>query len=201
MRDLALFDFDGTITTSDTFTPFVMRAVPRGRLAWGTALLSPLILGYKLGLVSATRMRQSIVRVGFRGRRADAVRELGAGYAATHLGGVVRAHALERIVWHQQRGDDIVVVSASLDVYLSGWCRKVGVDLIGTELEERDGILTGRYVEGDCSGDEKARRVRKRYDLDRYRAVYAYGDTPEDEAMLALATRRYFRWRERGAVT
>jgi hypothetical protein len=29
--DLALFDFDGTITTGDTFTPFLRFAIPRRR--------------------------------------------------------------------------------------------------------------------------------------------------------------------------
>jgi phosphoserine phosphatase len=90
----------------------------------------------------------------------------------------------------------VVVVSASLDVYLSEWCKEVGVELICTELEARGGILTGRYRHGDCTGKEKARRVRERYDVRAYEVVYAYGDTKEDEAMLALAQRRFFRWRE-----
>jgi phosphoserine phosphatase len=37
--------------------------------------------------------------------------------------------------------------------------------------------------------------------LKEYAEIYAYGDTPEDEAMLALATRRYYRWRERPRAT
>ena len=33
-------------------------------------------------------------------------------------------------------------------------------------------------------------------DLSRYTQVYAYGDTSEDREMLALAHRKYFRWRD-----
>lgn len=47
-----------------------------------------------------------------------------------------------------------------------------------------------------CSGAEKATRIRQRYDLRRYREIFAYGDTVDDRAMLALAGRRYYRWRE-----
>jgi hypothetical protein len=42
--------------------------------------------------------------------------------------------------------------------------------------------------------------VRERYELARYPVIYAYGDTPEDAELLALAHRPYFCWREQRAV-
>ncbi|HYO93083.1 MAG TPA: HAD family hydrolase [Polyangiaceae bacterium] len=196
MGNLALFDFDGTITSSDTFTPFIFHAVAPARIALGKVVLSPIIAAYKLGFLSPSRMRRSIVRFGFRGRVAAEVRAAGIEYSRSRLASVVRAKALERIHWHQAQGDQVVVVSASLDVYLADWCRELGVQWICTELEERNGVLTGRYRQGDCSGQEKARRIRRRYAMDSFAVVYAYGDTAEDEAMLALATQRYYRWSE-----
>src|SRR3982074_1150699 len=71
-----------------------------------------------------------------------------------------RQAALERIEWHTSQGDDVVVVSASLDVYLGPWCEGRGLDYVCTTLEERLGRLTGRCAEGDCSGAEKVRRIR-----------------------------------------
>jgi phosphatidylglycerophosphatase C len=196
MKNLALFDFDGTITSSDTFTPFIVHAVEARRLAVGKVMLSPLVLGYKLGVLPASRMRRSIVRFGFRGRLESEVRKAGLEYSQSRLGRVVRPKALERIRWHQAEGDEVVVVSASLDVYLADWCRELNVALICTELEATEGVLTGRYRGGDCSGQEKPRRILERYDLQSYGVVYAYGDTAEDQAMLDLATRRFYRWRE-----
>jgi len=190
---LALFDFDGTITHADTFTPFMLRAVAPRRLAFGKVALSPLVAAYKLRLLPATRMRRAIVAFGFRGRPSAEVRAQGLEYSRLHLPSVVRPRALARIHWHQAQGDEVVVVSASLDVYLSDWCQRLGVNLICTELEERDGILTGRYRGGDCTGAEKARRVQGRYDLRAFSTIFAYGDTPEDSAMLALADQRHYR--------
>jgi len=57
-------------------------------------------------------------------------------------------------------------------------------------------LLTGRYLGGECTGAEKALRIGRRYDLGQYREIYAYGDTAEDREMLALANRRYYRWKE-----
>jgi phosphatidylglycerophosphatase C len=193
--DLALFDFDGTITARDSFKAFVFQAVEPRRLLHGSLRLSPLILGYYLRLVPATRLRVAIVRTGFRGRAEAEVNELGRRYAQS-LSALVRPRALERISWHNARGDTVVVVSASLEPYLRPWCESLGLELICTELEAKDGVLTGEYVGGDCTGSQKAARVRARYDLSRYREIYAYGDTAEDDALLELASQRCFRWRD-----
>jgi phosphatidylglycerophosphatase C len=193
--NIALFDFDGTVTFKDTFTPFIYFASSRTRIALGTVLLGPMILGYKLGLIAAPRMRAAIARVAFQGRRESEVKDLGGRYSAT-LSALVRPEALERIRWHQANGDVVVVVSASLGAYLSGWCEGHGVELVCTELESKDGVLSGRYAGGDCTGSEKARRVQERHDMTRYAIVYAYGDTKEDRELLSLATKPFFRWKE-----
>jgi HAD superfamily hydrolase (TIGR01490 family) len=195
--NLALFDFDGTITDgTETFPAFLRLSVRRSRKIVGGALLTPLIAGYRMRVVSGRTIREALARVGLRGENAAVVRELGLKYASEVLPGLVRQQALDRIEWHKQRGDAVVVVSAALDVYLSHWCQSLGVDVICTELEEKNGTLTGKYVRGDCSRAEKARRIRERYDLDRYELIYAYGDTEDDREMLGLAHKKYYRWQE-----
>lgn len=193
--DLALFDFDGTITSADSWTPFMRFAVPPRRLAAGQALLLPVVAAYRLGAVSASRGRMIAARVAFQGEPAAAIRRKGVEYASERLPAVVRAEALERIEWHRARRDRIVVVSASLDVYLEPWCEAHGLELICTVLEEREGRLTGRYVQGDCCGAEKARRIRNRYDFSQYGTVFAYGDSGEDREMLECAHRMFYRWK------
>jgi phosphatidylglycerophosphatase C len=194
--NLALFDFDGTITFTDTFTPFLYFAVDPRRIAVGKVVLTPLILGYRLGILSQSAARTRVAAFGFRGRRESDVRQAGSNYARDVLPGVVRPKALARINWHKAQGDVVVVVSGSLDVYLADWCRRLELDLICTELEARDGTLTGRYRQGDCVGKEKSRRIREKYNLQDYPVIYAYGDTTDDHEMLSIADRKYFCWRE-----
>jgi phosphatidylglycerophosphatase C len=192
--NLALFDFDGTITRVDTWTPFLRFTATRPRLIAAGALFSPLMVGYKLGWISARTSRPIVARLAFTGRRAEDVRALGREYARDVLPGVVRPHALERIDWHKRQGDTVAVVSASLDAYVLPWCESVGVAAICTELDERNAVLTGRYAGGECCGPSKVRRIRDRYDLTRYPIIYAYGDTDEDREMLAIAHEPYYRW-------
>ena len=195
-QDLALFDFDGTMTSTDTWTPFMRFAVSPRRLLVGRAVLAPVIVGYRLGAVSASRGRRIATRVAFQGVSAATVRRLGAEYAATVLPRAVRPAALDRIEAHRSRGDDVVIVSAALDVYLGPWCETRGLSCICSTLEERGGCFTGRYVGRDCAGPEKVRRILERYDLSRYRRVHAYGDSGDDREMLELAQTKYYRWQE-----
>jgi phosphatidylglycerophosphatase C len=196
--NLALFDFDGTITTGDTFIPFFRFAVTPSRTMLGGLLISPVLIAHQLRLISTASTRPIMARAGFQGVSAESLRALGRKYAAEVLPSVLDARAVERVHWHTRQGDTVVVVSAGLDVYLGPWCETHGLRLICSELEERHGRITGRYRRGDCSGALKAALVRETFDLNSFETVYAYGDTPEDREMLALADRKYYRWKEIG---
>src|SRR5438034_6194507 len=102
--NLALFDFDGTITEGDTFSAFLRFAVRRRRIMLGAVPLSPVVLLYRLGLISARHARPIVSRIGFQGEPADLVRQVGRRFAADVLPRTVRRHALERIDWHRAQG-------------------------------------------------------------------------------------------------
>ena len=193
---LALFDFDGTITTVETMPVFLRRSIPRHRLVFGWIVLAPLILGYRLRLVSGTVVRRAIVWFGYAGLSCSAVTSAGQVFARDYLPTVLRPEAVERLAWHKAQGHRVVVVSGGLDVYLAPWCKAEGLELLGSSLECRDDVLTGRYEGRQCVRGEKVRRVHELCSPDDYPLVYAYGDTPEDHALLAMADRKYYRWRE-----
>lgn len=193
--DLALFDFDHTLTDADSFGRFIRDLATPQQLASAKWTAGPWLLGYRLGLVSARQLRERVLKLAFRGRGEAEIREQGARHAHEVLPGLLRPEMMQRIAWHRERGDTMVLVSASLDVYLRPWCERHGLELICNRLEARDGVLTGRYEDGDC-GPHKARLIRARYDVDAYPQVHAYGDSREDLDMLALARQRWYRGRQ-----
>lgn len=191
--NLALFDFDGTITTREMLPAFVYSAVPPRQLRIGRLWLAPWIAGYRLGWVSGISIREKIAYAGFRGMREADYLAAGERFAREALPPVLRPEAMTRIDWHKERGDTVVVVSGGFDVYLSHWCRTHGLELICSKLEVTGGTLTGRYDGAQCVREEKPRRVRELYALDAYDAIHAYGDTPEDFALLEIADHRWYR--------
>lgn len=193
--DLALFDFDGTLTKSDSFVPFLRFASSRFRWIAGVALLTPISLAYRFGIVAPSVARQCASIVAFAGRKDSHLHALGDRFADEVIANNLRRDALEKFEWHQRRGDHVVIVSASLHFYLTPWCRKHNAALLCTSTTSARGRSTGVYLGSDCSGEEKARRVRSALDLSQFSRVWAYGDTPEDFAMLRLANEKWFRGR------
>ncbi|RXR05191.1 HAD family hydrolase [Pseudoxanthomonas composti] len=192
--DLALFDFDHTLTTRDTYAGFLREIATPEQLARAKWNVAPWLLAYRMNLISAEAIRARVTRIGFAGRRLAEVQEAGARYAQQVLPELIRPEMREQLDWHLARGDTVVVVSGSLDVYLQPWCASLGLGLICNRLEHHDGVCSGHYADGDC-GARKLVRIRSQYDVTRYRRVHAYGDSREDRPMLALAHERWYRGR------
>ncbi len=196
--DLALFDFDGTLTDRETMPDFMHAAVRPGRLWLGKVLLLPLIVGYKARLVPGVVVRAAICFAGFWRVPVAELEAHGEGFARLFLPGTLRPEAMARLAWHQARGDTVLVVSGGLDVYLRPWCQAQGVALLCSSLAHEGGVLTGRYRGGQCVRGEKARRVREAYPLANFGRIHAYGDTPEDRELLALAHEPWYRGQRMG---
>ena len=190
--DLALVDFDHTVTTCDTYSRFLRRVATPAQLSAAKWTVGPWLLGYRLRLVSAAALRTRVTRLTFAGRDAAEIEAAGECHARNVLPGVLRPAMMERIGWHQARGDTVVIVSGSLDAYLRPWCDAHGLALICNRLEVVDGRLSGRYLGGD-RGAHKAADICARYELASFDHVHAYGDSSEDKPMLALAQERWWR--------
>jgi HAD superfamily hydrolase (TIGR01490 family) len=189
---LALFDFDHTVTTCDTYARFLRRVATPAQLASANWTVGPWLLGYRLGLLSAESIRRRVTAQVFPGRTPGEIESLGAAYAHGELPRLLRPDIMQRIDWHRSRGHEVVVVSASLDAYLGPWCAMHGLALVCNTLEVQDGRLTGRYAVRDI-GAYKAHEIRRRHDLSAYARIHAYGDSREDRPMLALAHERWYR--------
>lgn len=191
---VAFFDFDGTLTRSDSLIPFLRYVRGDMRLVADLIAVSPWLSAYAVGLLPNGHAKERLLRQALAGRRHEELCRQGAQFAQAILPRLVRDGALATVRGHQRRGHRCVLVSASLDVYLEPWARQIGFDrCIATRLERDDGgIVSGCLLEGNCYGDEKERRMRNL--LDEFGDVsytYAYGDSKGDRAMLSMVDEGY----------
>lgn len=187
MKSIALFDFDGTLIEGDSFTRFISYFVSKKRFLFGRVFLTPFVLAYKAGFLKSSKMRTIVVWAGYFGANEAEIKKRGRDYAGEVIPLFPKGKAYEKFLWHKERGDKIVIVSASLDIYLAPWCENNKVDLICSTVEYRAGRVFGLDKNGDCSCEKKSQRVKENYNLSDYDSVYAYGDTHEDDELLALA--------------
>lgn len=188
-RRVAAFDFDGTITRRDSLGPFLARVCGRGRLYSEMTRRSPVLAAALVGRADRDAEKERLVGRMLRGHDAATVHQLGARYAQDlRRSDALRPEALDRLRWHRDEGHEIVIVSASLDVYLDPLAPLLGVEhVLCTRLGvDAGGRLDGTLVGGNVRGPEKVRRVRE-WLGDEPAELWAYGDSAGDRELLAFA--------------
>jgi phosphatidylglycerophosphatase C len=184
---IAFFDFDGTITKKDSFIDFIQYVYGVPRFLFGFLWKSPYIFAFKAGIYPNYRAKEQILSYFFGGMTGEAFQEIADKYSREHLSHLIKSSALERICHHKLEGHTVVVVSASISNWMQHWCESNGLLLISSKLEIVDGKITGKLDGKNCHGPEKVARIKKKFNLDQYHCIYAYGDSSGDTEMLALA--------------
>ena len=188
-RPVAAFDLDGTLTHRDTLLPFLHRAVGRGRTY--RALLAsslPLARAAAFGGSHRDAAKVAVLRGVLAGVPLDALAEAAESYADHVVASGLRREVRERVDWHRSEGHELVLVSASPELYVTPIGRRLGFDtVLATRLEvDAAGRLTGLLQGANCRGPEKVMRLRE-WRGEGLTLAYAYGDSSGDREMLDLA--------------
>jgi HAD superfamily hydrolase (TIGR01490 family) len=187
---VAAFDFDGTLIAGDSFLPFLTQLV--GRRAMGRAFVvagPELLTAFARGSRDATKA--AVLARLLTGYPQQRFVDLGRAYAG-QLVQQIRPAMAERVAWHREQGHRLVIVSASLDVYLAPVGRLLGFDrVLATQLEAGpDGRLTGRIQGINVRRAEKSARLGQwlaEHLTGRSHELWAYGDSVGDRELLAMA--------------
>lgn len=191
---IAAFDFDGTLTTRDTLFRFICWR--RGRAEVGLDLVKtlPLLALYSARVVGNETHKMALFARAFRDMPADSFERWALDFARRELPGMIRAEALERVRFHQERGDRVVLVSASPTDWIAPWAVSQGIaEIIGNPAEVSDGRVTGRLAGVNCYGPEKVRRLLALHPERESYTLFAYGDGRGDRELLAAADHPYYR--------
>lgn len=196
-KKIYCFDFDGTLTTSDTLLEFIKYAKGRGRFLMVFLMYSPLLVMMKLHLYPNWKAKQQIFAHLFAGMRIEKFDALCRGFAEEnqHL---LRPKGITLVHEALVAGAQVFIVSASID----NWVRPFfdirnlkGVQVLGTQIEVEDGKLTGNFKSNNCYGKEKVHRIAevlKSFERSEYE-IEAFGDSRGDKEMLAFADKGHFK--------
>jgi HAD superfamily hydrolase (TIGR01490 family) len=192
-KTIAFFDFDGTITTKDSLLEFIRYVKGDAAFYIGFLLHSPILILYKLQIVSNQFAKEMMLRYFFGKMDVNVFNNHCEDFIKKKIPSLIRPKALHEIKTLQNGGAKVVVVSASPENWLNAWCSSVGTDCIATRLVIDNNRITGKIDGRNCHGEEKVNRIRSRYNLNDFSSVYAYGDTPADRHMLSLANIRFYK--------
>jgi len=192
-RVVAVFDFDGTITTRDTLPVFIRFAVTLMHLIKGSLYMAPFVLLFKLKVIPNYTAKERLFKTFFKGISIDRFNELSDKFI-TNIDQIVNPVALEKVRWHQQMGHEVIIISASVENWIRPWANKNDIEtVLATGLQLDDQIITGNFLTKNCHGAEKVNRLLEAYpDRDSY-TLYAYGDSNGDKELLAAADYPFYR--------
>ncbi len=191
--DLALFDFDGTITNRESIGEFIKFILGREFFFRMMPILPSLFL-YLIGLYGNKQIKEKALTLAISGMEISKLEKKAQEFSSYVLPRFIREKAVERLRWHKDKGDDVVIVSAGLGIYIRPWAQANGIDkVIAMDLEVDRERCTGRLIGENCYGKEKVERIKREIKLDKYDKIYAYGDSRGDREMLAIADEAYYR--------
>jgi len=194
------FDFDGTLTTSDTLLEFIKYAKSASRLYMVFLMYSPLLVLMKLHLYPNWKAKQRIFAHLFAGMRTEKFDALCRSFAEERQD-LLRPQGIKLAHEALAAGAQVFIVSASIDNWVRPFFHIRGlnnIEVLGTQIEVEDGKLTGRFLSKNCYGKEKVNRItaalsashafqRKNYDIE------AFGDSRGDKEMLSFADKGHFK--------
>ena len=190
MKKIYAFDFDGTLTTKDTLLEFIRFA--KGTLAFGLGFMryAHLLVLMKLGLYPNWKAKQKVFAHFFGGMTLDDFDTICQEFAASsrHL---LRPKGIEAIDQALNEGSEVLIVSASIDNWVQPFFPQVKV--LGTQIEVKDGKLTGRFLTKNCYGEEKVNRILTLYPNRQDYHLTAFGDSNGDKELLVFADESYFK--------
>lgn len=190
---IAFFDFDGTITYKDTLFEIIKYQKGKRALYAGLIKLSPWLIAMKLHIISKAAAKEKVLTSFFKDTTLQDFQRKCDEFIATKLPQLIRPGALKEINKHKQNNTTVVIVTASAENWVAGWCRQNHIKCIATKLEIRDEKITGRIDGKNCNGIEKVNRIKALFQLDAYETILAYGDTEGDKPMLSLAAFAYYK--------
>ena len=191
IRCLALFDLDGTITRHDTLFPYVHGFLHRHPLhAPGVLRVIPAVVGFAVGSLDHGALKATFIRGTLGGCSRAQLDAWTARFVPRLLAHGLFADALSAIEQHRRSGDELVLMSASVDLYVPAIARALGFSqCICTAVRWDGDRLDGALASPNRRGPEKARCLEALRGRFPQMPIIAYGNAASDLEHLRRADR------------
>jgi len=189
---IVVFDLDGTITRYDTYVRFLLFVIYRSPLKlFRLPALAIDILRHKLGKQTNTWLKIRFLNAILAGKNRDSINSLATSFSQRVAINGVYSDAIECVRQYQNKGNELVLLSASLDIYVEPLGEILGFKHIICTRTCWENDVLGNNLDGEnCYGDVKIERMKqwltKRTDD---RILAAYGDHESDFPLLKIADR------------
>lgn len=190
MRRLAVFDLDGTITRQDTFLPYLRGWLKRHPERRRRLRALAAVGRYAFGGSDRGRLKQDLMRAWMAGATRAEVDAWTDRFVAGLEDAALCPGALAAIAHHRAEGDRLVLLSASVDLYVPRIARRFHFDeAVCTGVAWLGERLDGALTTPNRRADEKRRCIETLRAAFPGAEIAAYGNSASDLAHLQAVDR------------
>jgi phosphatidylglycerophosphatase C len=188
---LVFFDLDGTITRRDTLTSWVFGyALRRPWRLLGLVGVLPALLRFLAGRADHGALKGALIRGLARGSTRAEIAAWNERFLPRLFARGLLEPAVAAIRAHRDAGDRLVLMSASVDLYVPQIARRLGFDeTICSSVRWSGDRLDGTLATPNRRGEEKARCLRECAARHPGLQTVAYGNSAPDLPHLSIADR------------
>lgn len=186
--EVHLFDFDGTITRSDSMLSFVRYYTGTIKFYLSAPALLIILLLMKIKGASVRDMKERLLLYYMGNAPKDVLTRKAEEHFLKVKDKLLRPSAKRWIEELRQRKIEVCIITASLDVWIQPFAEYLDAQYIATRAEyDEKGKFIGIFGE-NCNREEKVNRILEYYDWDSFSGKkVAYGNSKGDECLYAFA--------------
>lgn len=192
--EITVFDFDGTITTKDTFALFLRYYAGPLKWALNILILLPIFTAYGLKIIDRNAVKKHVIRRFFKGAPVERLNAKAAQFANDVIPALIRPQAQVCLDGKKTSGESLYICSASITPYLRAWGKTQNIEnILATELESDGQLYTGEIKGWNIWGEGKVRRILAEFAPKTVKIIEAYGDSRGDRELLHAAEASFYR--------
>jgi len=191
LRRVIVFDLDGTITKRDTYLPFLVGYLLRNpRRIIRTLHLPFALILFFLGVRDNSWLKRIFLHACLGGLSRKSLAPWVMLFTNSLLNSGLRDGAINTLQKYIDNNDEVVLATASLDIYVNEIAAALGFKhVVNTQVEwDCEDRLTGGFLTNNCYGKEKLKRVVEWMRAHQYETVdIAFSDHHSDLPLLIYA--------------
>jgi phosphatidylglycerophosphatase C len=193
MVKYAVFDLDGTLTRKDTLIEVLCFLRSRITVRLNLLLLLPVLILSKLKLIDSGNVKAKLIYNCLAKFDEKHIRSKCALFSEQNLPSLITPNMQARLNWHVEQGHQVIIATASLDLWVNAWCKANSYWVVCTEALFIQGQLQPVFKSKNCKGYEKLMKIKALLKDKSGELAYGYGDTPPDLYFLRECKKQFYR--------
>lgn len=186
-KEVAYFDFDGTITSKDTFIPFLIFTIGYFKFILLLPLSICILILYISKIISNEKAKELMLQLTISNLSNEYLERKSNSFASSYIDKYIKPEIFERVKYHYENGHIVIIASANLELYLKYFVKRHDLhDIIATKIVFKNNIATGKLLSKNCYGVEKINRINEYLIKNKLNFIYsyAYGNSKGDFELL-----------------